>query len=92
MDDDKQTKASAARKREATAEAEDIKSLMAVQWGRRIVWRLLADAGVFRLSFNTEPLLMAFAEGGRSSGLRLMAQVVRLCPEHYTTMQKENQS
>ena len=31
--------------------------------GRRIVWRFLERAGVYRLSFNTNAMAMAFAEG-----------------------------
>lgn len=68
----------------------DIKWLMASKRGRRIMWRLLDRAGVFRLSFNTNAMAMAFAEGNRNEGLRLLAQIHALCPELYTTMVKEN--
>ena len=57
--------------------------------GRRIVWRFLDRAGVFRLSFNTNAMTMAFAEGNRNEGLRILAQIHALCPELYTTMVKE---
>lgn len=58
--------------------------------GRRIVWRQLADAGVFRSSFSPDAMQMAFNEGRRDGGLKLLAQIDSLCPEHYSTMMKEN--
>jgi hypothetical protein len=68
----------------------DIKWLMSSKRGRRIMWRLLDRAGVFRLSFNTNAMAMAFAEGNRNEGLRLLSQVHALCPEIYPVMVKEN--
>ena len=71
-------------------EEADIKWLMASKRGRRIVWRLMEQAGTFRLSFNTNAMAMAFAEGNRNSGNRLLAQIHALCPELYPVMVKEN--
>jgi len=70
-------------------EESDFKWLMSSKRGRRIVWRLLDRAGVFRLSFNTNSMTMAFNEGGRNEGLRMLAQIHALCPELYTAMVKE---
>lgn len=70
-------------------EAEDIKWLMGSKHGRRIVWRLLEQAGVFRLSFNTNSMTMAFNEGQRSSGNRILALVNAHCPDLYPVMAKE---
>ena len=74
---------------ERQEEESDIKWLMSSKRGRRIVWRQLDQAGVFRSSFNTNAMSMAFAEGGRNQGLRLLASVHALCPEHYPAMMKE---
>jgi len=68
----------------------DIKWLMGSKRGRRIVWRLLDQAGVFRLSFNTNSMQMAFAEGNRNYGNRLLNSVYSICPELFPTMLKEN--
>ena len=54
------------------------------------MWRLLDQAGVFKLSFNTNAMSMAFAEGNRNYGLRALGLVHALCPELYPTMIKEN--
>jgi hypothetical protein len=73
-----------------TAENEDIKWLMSSKRGRRIVWRLLDRAGVFRLSFNTNAMQMAFAEGNRNFGNRILSLIHAHVPELYPTMVKEN--
>lgn len=70
-------------------EEADLKWLMGSKRGRRVVWRLLDRAGVFRLSFNTNAMQMAFAEGNRNEGLRTLAQIHALCPELYPVMVKE---
>lgn len=70
-------------------EEADFKWLMGSKRGRRVVWRLLDQAGVFRLSFNTNAMAMAFAEGCKNEGLRILAQIHALCPELYATMTKE---
>ena len=70
-------------------EEADIKWLMSSKRGRRVIWRLLDQVGVFRLSFNTNAMSMAFAEGNRNYGLRILALIHTLCPELYPTMIKE---
>jgi hypothetical protein len=71
-------------------EVGDIKWLMGGKRGRRIVWRLLEQSGVFRLSFNTNAMQMAFAEGNRNFGNRTLTQIHAHCPELYLTMVEEN--
>lgn len=70
-------------------EQADLKWLMGSKRGRRIVWRQLDRAGVFRLSFNTNAMQMAFAEGNRNEGLRTLGAIHALCPELYPVMVKE---
>jgi hypothetical protein len=71
-------------------EIDDLKWLMSNKRGRRFVARLLERAGVWRLSFNTNALAMAFSEGQRNEGLRLLAQVTAHCPDRYTELLKES--
>ena len=73
-------------------EESDIKWLMSSRRGRRILWRVLDRAGVFRLSFNTNAMQMAFNEGVRNEGLRLLALIHANCHELYPTLVKENQN
>lgn len=70
-------------------EEADLKWLMGNKRGRRVIWRLLDQSGVFRLSFNTNAMQMAFAEGNRNFGNRTLAMIHTLCPEQYPTMVKE---
>ena len=72
------------------AEGDDIKWLMSSKRGRRVAWRLLDQAGVFRSVFNTNAMQMAFAEGNRNTGLKLLSLIHALCPELFTTMTREN--
>lgn len=74
----------------AKQEQADFRWLMSDPRGRRLVWAQLAAAGVFRTTFDPNPQQMAFAEGHRSAGLRLMSQLLTLTPDHYHTMTKEN--
>ena len=71
-------------------EEADIRWLMSSKRGRRILWRLLEQAGVFRLSFNTNAMQMAFAEGNRNFGNRALSLIHSQCPELYPSMVKEN--
>lgn len=73
----------------ALQETEDLKWLMSSKRGRRIVWRLLERAGVYRSSFNTNAMTMAFNEGVRNEGLRLVAQCAQHCPGSYAEMLAE---
>lgn len=71
-------------------EDSDFKWLMGSKRGRRIVWRLLDQTGVFRLSFNTNAMQMAFNEGNRNFGNRTLALIQTHCPELYPVMLKEH--
>ena len=70
-------------------EIADVKWLMSSRRGRRVMWRLLDLSGPFRLSFDTNALKMAFAEGNRNLGNQLFNEVMILCPEMYAVMVKE---
>lgn len=72
-------------------EIEDIKWMMSDKRGRRMLWRLMDQAGVFRSSFNTNAMAMAFAEGNRNYGLRYLFLITKFCDKQYVVMQKENQ-
>jgi hypothetical protein len=77
------------RKLSRDSEDADFKWLMSSKRGRRIVWRLLDHAGIFRSSFNTNAMAMAFAEGNKNEGLRILGMVHALCPELYPVMVRE---
>jgi hypothetical protein len=78
-----------ARRLDQESEESDLKWLMGSRRGRRIVWRLLAQAGVFRSSFSQNSMQMAFNEGNRNFGQHTLALVHTHCPELYPVMVKE---
>lgn len=57
-------------------ELEDLRWMLAHPQGRRIVMRLLDEAGVYRSSFNHSGSVMAFSEGRRHIGLFLTAELM----------------
>lgn len=83
---DKELRARLERERER----DDVKWLMGNKRGRRIQWRFLDQAGVFRLSFDGNSMVMAFNEGQRNSGLRMLNLIHSVCPELYPVMLKES--
>jgi hypothetical protein len=72
--------------RRAKLEADDWKWLMNQPRGRRLVWRLLSRAGIYRSSFTGEALSSAFNEGERNLGLRINALLTEHCPASYGKM------
>lgn len=71
-------------------EANDIKWLMGNKQGRRIVWRLLARAGVYRTSFAGVDAQTNFNEGARNNGLLLLADVNTHAPDAFAVMAAES--
>jgi len=65
----------------------DIQSLMETEFGRRIVWRLLSQiCGVFDATFSSDALVMAWKEGQREVGLRLIEEIQKYAPHDYARM------
>jgi hypothetical protein len=91
--DQEQEAARDAKQRELKREQDraDLERLMGTQWGRRFMWELLSQAGVFRLSYTGDESGTAFNEGQRNVGLRQLNEIHAACPEQYTKMLQENQ-
>ena len=72
-------------------EANDWKWLMSSTQGRRIVWRLMDKAGVYRTSFtgNSETF---FKEGMRNMGLFIVAEIQAHSPDSYALMLTESKA
>jgi hypothetical protein len=83
----KQLDAEKRKKRER--EIADFKRVMGDAWGRRFVWRLMTEAKVFHDCSATDPQEMAKFLGERRQGLRLMQEVLEVCPEHWADMIKD---
>ena len=63
--------------------------LMSTTNGRNYVWDQLASAHVFSTSYSPDALQMAFSEGERNSGLRLLNDIIDWCPEQFIQMMRE---
>lgn len=50
----------------------DLKSVLRLPEGRALVRDLIVESGTFGSSFSTDPLQMAYNEGNRVAGVRLM--------------------
>ncbi|HLT01104.1 MAG TPA: hypothetical protein VK001_02955 [Geminicoccaceae bacterium] len=79
------------RRREAKRAEEaaaDLREVLSTEGGRRFVWRLLGDSGIFRTSFtgNSETF---FREGERNVGLKVFNAIHQVCPDLYLVMQRE---
>lgn len=71
-------------------ELDDLEAVLSSPAGRRFVWRLLEQSGVFRQVFSGEEThRMAFMDGNRVHGLRIFADVHEACPERYLEMVRE---
>lgn len=69
---------------------QDFRWLMGDARGRRLVWAELGEARVFHPVFDQNPSQLAFNEGGRQCGLRLLSRINSLCPHLYQVMAQEN--
>lgn len=82
------------RKAEHRAELQrrlDLREVLRTRSGRRYLWTLLCECGVFTSSFDPEALMMARNEGERNVGLRLFAEINEVDPAMYHTMAIEAQ-
>lgn len=77
---------------ELRAEVEDFGWLMSGPRGRRIVRRLLAKTGLYQSSNRDGEGMLAFHEGQRNVGLRLMALINEHFPDEYILMLQEIRS
>ena len=84
--------AAESRRREQLArsiEQDRLKRLLSGELGRWFLMDLVERAGVFRISFTSDPLTTAYNEGRRNEGLRLMNEILETCPELWDTMMRE---
>lgn len=58
--------------------------------GRRWVWLKLAEAQVFNEEQSLDGMYLAYRNGQRNAGLRLLAAITAHTPEMYLRMTQEN--
>lgn len=79
--------------REETSRA-DLRWLMSDPKGRRFIYELLESLGMYRSSYNAfakdVALEMAFYEGQKNVGYKLVARLGAICPREYELMMREH--
>jgi hypothetical protein len=68
---------------------EDFKWLVGHKPGRRIVWWLLSQAGVFRNPWRPSANEMSFVVGNMNLGQAVLAEMLTIAPDSFTTMMRE---
>jgi len=71
-------------------EQEEWRQLMATEYGRNIVRRLLAFSGVKQQCFNGQSNQTIFNDGKRCVGIYLESEVLQAAPGSYVTMIEES--
>jgi hypothetical protein len=65
----------------------DLRAVLGMAEGRRWLWRVLERGGAFQTSYDPDsPLRMAFAEGRRSIGLWLLAELQAAAPGEFAAL------
>jgi hypothetical protein len=69
---------------------EIVTQIMQTMPGRRWMLEKLEECHVFRTSFNRDSSTMAFMEGQRDIGLKLLNDIMASCPDEYLLMMRES--
>ena len=69
--------------------ANALKAVLATRDGRIVLWQLLSDTGIYRNSFDRDIAVMAFNEGQRNVGLKLLDRIMSVDANAYRLMQDE---
>jgi len=67
---------------------EDLRNVLLSPGGRRFIWKLLEECGVYKISFTGNSHTF-FNEGKRQIGLRLIEDIFNAAPNAYTEMRME---
>jgi len=82
-------KLSAEGKRLRQREINDLRRMLKEPEGRRFIWKLLGEAGIFHSSFALNSNQTAFSEGRRSLGLDLLIDLNEADVGAFAQLQRE---
>ena len=71
-------------------EVDDLRKVLKMPEGRRFVYKMLCECGVFKASFSLNSMTTSFNEGKRDIGLALLAELDLAEPQVYSQMLKEH--
>lgn len=73
-------------------EISDLKKVLSAPEGRRFLWRVMGEAGIFRTSATGQTNTTFVNEGRRQIGLMILADIMEAKAEAFTQMQREQAS
>lgn len=77
--------------RAAATRLNDLREVLSSRAGRRFVWRLLEDCGIYRSTFReAKPDVTAFLEGQRALGLQYFAEIQESDVPAFQLMEREH--
>jgi hypothetical protein len=79
-------------KSEAEQLQDDLRAVLEMRQGRRVLWRYLSIAGIYRSSFSEKAETTAFNEGRRVIGLTIMGDITSAKPDALIAMMLEAQA
>ena len=79
-------------KEDAITEREGIRSLLKTFHGRRLLWNILAETGVYKNPFSQNALSTAHETGKMYIGKTLLQKILAVEETAYITMMQENLS
>ena len=68
---------------------EIVNGIMSVAPGRSWMCDILESCHIFATSYSDVPVRMAFMEGQREVGIRLLTDIMAACPDRYIEMMRE---
>lgn len=87
--DEKRKEEAKEAKRIRRKEIDDIRQILKLPAGRRYLWRMLSECGVFRSSFTQNSNQTAFNEGIRNIGLKVLEDINEAESTAFAQMQNE---
>lgn len=78
------------REQVARQKFDDLRSVLSTVEGRRFIWTLLGECGIFRSSYTDSVDRTIYMEGHRQTGLNLLKQIEVACPDRFIQMMQEH--
>lgn len=79
------------RLKETRREEGDLRKVLSLKEGRRFIWKLLSDAGIFKGGYVGDNKAF-FDQGKKCLGLGVFSDVMTVDGDSFVRMQKENAS
>lgn len=85
---DVRTRAKRARKQQQGLDG-TLRGIMGTGTGRAWLWYILSTCHSFELEVPGDAITMAFRNGERNVGIRLLSDVMRVAPDEFVAMMRE---